>query len=150
MLLGACGPEREKGKEDVAEPSPLTPAEEQVPVGLADEALAEWLLDRGRDAEALPVLERVVAQRREAGEAEMGRQRLGVALMGLGMVRDALGESEQGLADLAEAWEIFQESGVSPDLQGACADALGLACQGAGYFGDAERAFHAAIELQIG
>ena len=115
-----------------------------MPEGLTDEALAEWLLDRGRYAEALPVLERVIEERRLAGE----KQRLGEALMGLGMVHDALGEAESAVAELAEAWEILHEGGAAPEVLGACADALGLACQGAGLFEDAEGAFAAAIELR--
>ena len=68
--------------------------------------------------------------------------------MSLGMVRDALGEPGEAIAPLAEAWEIFQAGGAPAALQGACADGLGLACQGAGDFAEAERAFLAAISLR--
>lgn len=117
---------------------------DEMPGGLADDARAEWLIDRARYAEALPFLEKVVEERRAAG----GGRRLGEALVTLGIARDALGEPEQALAPLAEAWEIFQDVEVPFALQGACADALGLACHGAEIFGEAEQAFLAAIALR--
>ena len=135
-LLGlvGCGGKKEPGEQEG--PAAEVVAPDVMPEGLSDEARAEWLIDRGRYVEALPLLETVVEARREAGGVP-----LGASLMGLGMVRDALGQAEEALGPLAEAWDIFQQEEAPLEMRGACADALGLACQGADLFEDAERAF---------
>ena len=142
LMLAGCGG-REDAEAERAVASKPPPAEEGVPEGLSDEAQAEWLIDRARYAEAQPILESIVDERREGGGA-----RLGEALLSLGMVQDALGEPGLALAPLAEAWDIFGAVEVPLAMRGACADALGLACQGAERFEDAEQAFLAAIELR--
>ena len=62
FLLG-CGGDREPDQPKVEteqEREAELVADEQVPTDLGDEALAEWLIDRARYAEAHPVMERVV------------------------------------------------------------------------------------------
>lgn len=140
FLLG-CGEKKDGG----GRPAEPVSAELQdvMPEGLAVEAQAEWMLDRGRYAEALPLLEVVVEERREVGGL-----RYGEVLLSLGMVRDAQGDAAGALVLLSEAWALFEQDGAPAAMLGACADALGLAYQGAGEFADAEQAFHAAIGLR--